>query len=533
MPEPPDNPGVLALADRLRRDPPAPVPLFARLAPMPGSSESQMVSEFREMAEALDSKVQVLTLMLPPGEVDRPPLWIGEAIDAARSASDRPLLVVVPADLALDAAALWVESARASGVAGILVDGGLRDGSGRRRYGPDSAEPARRLISRLRSLWPEGTLIASGGIHRPIDALEMLAAGANLIQIDSGLVYAGPGLPKRINEAVLAWKRGGEAAPERRPAAKMSWFWALLMGLGMLIGSLLALAIASTRVVLPYDEHFAGLTRSEIGAINPHLLDFMTHDRVSLAGVMTSLGVLYCGLSLFGIRRGLHWAMVSVLSSAFVGFLSFFLFLGFGYLDPLHAFVTVVLLQFLVMAVHADLGKPAVPDSPGLFNDRAWRMSLWGQLLVIIQAALFLAAGLVISGIGMSWVFVPEDLAFMNTTPEVLARAGPRLIPLIAHDRASLGGMLICSGLGFLMPVLWGYRRGEFWLWWTLAIAAVPGFLATAVVHLAVGYHDLKHLAPVFLGAVLMGVGLALSYPYLRGEDAKTDQAWARLRADH
>ena len=28
-----------------------------------------------------------------------------------------------------------------------------------------------------------------------------------------------------------------------------------------------------------------------------------------------------------------------------------------------------------------------------------------------------------------------------------------------------------------------------------------------------------------------MGVGLALSYPYLRGGDAATDEAWARLRS--
>jgi hypothetical protein len=129
-------------------------------------------------------------------------------------------------------------------------------------------------------------------------------------------------------------------------------------------------------------------------------------------------------------------------------------------------------------------------------------------------------------------VFVPEDLAFMHTTAEALHRAGPRLIPVVAHDRATLGGMLICSGLGFLMPAMWGYRRGEAWLWWTLAIAAVPGFLATSVVHLAVGYHDLKHLAPVFLGSVLMGAGLALSYPYLCGGDPVTDEAWARLRAE-
>jgi dihydroorotate dehydrogenase len=527
-----NNPGAQALADRLGRDGRARVPVFARLAALPGSSDSEIVSDFRDMARVLASRVQALTLMLPPGEGDCTPSFLVEVISAVKSsAPELSLLLVVPADLASVADELWVRSARALGVVGIVIDGGLREDTGRRRFGPESAVPARSLVGRLRALWPEATLIASGGVHRPLDALQLLDAGADFVQIDSGLVYAGPGLPKRINDAVLAWEHGGEPALERRPAPKMTWFWALLMGLGMLIGSLMALGIASTRVVLPYDEQFAGLNRSELAAINPHLLRFMTHDRVSLAGVMTSLGVLYCGLSWFGIRRGLHWAMVSVLTSAFIGFLSFFLFLGFGYLDPLHAFVTVVLLQFLVMAVHADLGTADVPARPSLFNDRTWRLSLWGQLLVIVQATLFVLAGLVISVVGVTRVFVPEDLAFLHTTTEALAHAGPRLIPLVAHDRASLGGMLICSGLGFLMPTLWGYRRGERWLWWTLALAAVPGFLATSVVHLAVGYHDWKHLAPVFLGAVLMSAGLAFSYPYLCWGDTVTDETWARLRS--
>ena len=50
-----------------------------------------------------------------------------------------------------------------------------------------------------------------------------------------------------------------------------------------------------------------------------------------------------------GIRRGLHWAKTTVVASAFTGFLSFFLFLGFGYFDPLHAFVTAILFQFALM----------------------------------------------------------------------------------------------------------------------------------------------------------------------------------------
>jgi hypothetical protein len=150
--------------------------------------------------------------------------------------------------------------------------------------------------------------------------------------------------------------------------------------------------------------------------------------------------------------------------------------------------------------------------------------------LIIVQAVLFFLGGIVISLVGVSEVFVPEDLAFMRTTAQALGAINPRLIPLVAHDRASLGAMLVVSGLAFLQAALWGYRRGEFWLWWTLLLASLPGFLATLAVHFAVGYTNLYHLTPTFLGVVLFTFGLALSYPYLRGRDAKTTRAWAELR---
>src|SRR5262249_36091911 len=136
-------------------------------------------------------------------------------------------------------------------------------------------------------------------------------------------------------------------------AAEMTWFWTALLGVSMLAGGLLALVIAATRVVLPYDEAFAGMTREQFHAVNERLLAFMAHDRVSLAGTMISVGVLCLGMSLYGVRRGYYWARMAVLSSAFSGFGSFFLFLGFGYFDPFHAFVTAVLFQFLLLALHS------------------------------------------------------------------------------------------------------------------------------------------------------------------------------------
>ena len=49
-------------------------------------------------------------------------------------------------------------------------------------------------------------IIGVGGIVSPADAIEKLDAGAALLQVYSGLVYEGPGMIKRINQAIL--KRG-------------------------------------------------------------------------------------------------------------------------------------------------------------------------------------------------------------------------------------------------------------------------------------------------------------------------------------
>ncbi|WP_233899088.1 quinone-dependent dihydroorotate dehydrogenase [Tenacibaculum piscium] len=46
-------------------------------------------------------------------------------------------------------------------------------------------------------------IIGVGGIHSEKDALEKIAAGADLIQIYTGFIYEGPKLIKRINNAIL------------------------------------------------------------------------------------------------------------------------------------------------------------------------------------------------------------------------------------------------------------------------------------------------------------------------------------------
>lgn len=46
-------------------------------------------------------------------------------------------------------------------------------------------------------------IIGVGGVHSEQDALDKIAAGADLVQIYTGFIYEGPGLVKRINKAIV------------------------------------------------------------------------------------------------------------------------------------------------------------------------------------------------------------------------------------------------------------------------------------------------------------------------------------------
>ncbi|HYK03819.1 MAG TPA: hypothetical protein VE974_18830 [Thermoanaerobaculia bacterium] len=361
-----------------------------------------------------------------------------------------------------------------------------------------------------------GAIIVAGGATEPHDVRELLDAGATLAAVDAGLVCSGPGLIKRCNEALLSSAPvvATEPEPLTLDAARRSWFWAFLMGVGMFLGGVMAVVIASTRVVLPYDESLCGLTRAQMVSLNPRLLPFMAHDRISLAGSMLSIGIFYAALGWSGIRRGAHWAQVTVVVSALTGFLSFFTFLGFGYFDPFHAFVTAILSQFMLLCMVMQPSPPQPPVAEW-HESTAWRRGQWGQMLFILLGIGLTGAGLVMTAIGCTQVFVASDLEFMRTTAAQLSLSYERLVPLVAHDRASLGGMLIANGIAVWLCAQWGFRAGARWLWRALAWGGNLAFVFAIGVHFVVGYSEPLHLAPAILGWALWNVALLLTKEWL------------------
>ena len=104
-----------------------------------------------------------------------------------------------------------------TGIAGVIATNTTIDRSGLKasldevkKMGPGglsgaplrnrSTEVIRYLHKQSQGAFP---IIGVGGICSAEDAMEKLAAGASLLQVYSGLVYAGPGLVKEVNRAIL------------------------------------------------------------------------------------------------------------------------------------------------------------------------------------------------------------------------------------------------------------------------------------------------------------------------------------------
>lgn len=351
------------------------------------------------------------------------------------------------------------------------------------------------------------------------DITEALAAlrdsDALVLVRPSVLVEAGPGWFQRVIEAAQPTQPPPETLrdvpvdPRRWPG----WFWGLLVGVGMIVAGVGAAAITLGPVLLWYDRDYLGTDVDGLHAINHHLVHFLQHDRITMAGNMIAIGCLYAGLSWGGIRMGRVWARNALLVSGLIGFPTLFYFLVIGFVEPLHVTAAVVLFPMWVLAVARRPGPPRWTTPPPC-PEPIRRRALVGQLLIVAMGIGVMIGGVVISCVGLTYVFVPTDLAFLRTDADTLRAANDHLLPFIAHDRAGFGGALISTGAAILLLALWGWRQGESWVWWTLLAAAFAGSASALIIHFFIHYTAFLHLLPVYFGTVviLLGLGLARSY---------------------
>ncbi|WP_273834900.1 dihydroorotate dehydrogenase [Guptibacillus sedimenti] len=358
--------------------------------------------------------------------------------------------------------------------------------------------------------YPSLKLVTVGGVKEPEDAVQLLNHGADLLFLSGEYVEVGPGLPKRIYEAI-----NDESAFQEERSGWKDYF---LFGLFIMIGGLIALVLSLTSIVLPYDESFMQLTREELLLFNERLLWFMAHDRMTLAGTMISGGVVYMTLSYYGVKNGLLWTKQAIDIAAIIGFLGILLFIGYGYFDWLHLLFWIVLLPFYLRGYVKTKGIKRTPKSCNRRNDLAWRKGIMGQFCFVMLGFSFVLGGVIIAGIGVTGVFVPTDLQYICMPADLIQSFNDRLTSVIAHDRAGFGGAMISVGLLVLMSALWGFQSGNAWLWWMLLIGGLPAFGAGIYVHIMIGYTTFIHLLPAYIALALFFGGLYFSKSYLMGK---------------
>ena len=126
-----------------------------------------------------------------------------------QTAAKVPILVKVSPDLSLDGIQAITTTIRALDIAGVIATNTTTDKTavvalpyGGESGGLSGAPLQQRTLAAIRhfreQLTPGHVIIGAGGIMDAADAARYITAGADLIQIYTGLIYAGPGLVRRI-----------------------------------------------------------------------------------------------------------------------------------------------------------------------------------------------------------------------------------------------------------------------------------------------------------------------------------------------
>jgi hypothetical protein len=109
----------------------------------------------------------------------------------------------------------------------------------------------------------------------------------------------------------------------------------LLTSVGISVAGLTIMIFGMTRVFVPQDLEYIGMTREAIDAINPNLIPLIAHDRAGFGGALVSFGVAMFACVRYGRMSPALW---HVLAGA--GIAGFTTAVGvhpvIGYVNPVH-----------------------------------------------------------------------------------------------------------------------------------------------------------------------------------------------------
>jgi hypothetical protein len=292
-----------------------------------------------------------------------------------------------------------------------------------------------------------------------------------------------------------------------------------MVALGLFVSGIFALFLSATGTFLPHDIAFLGMDPGALCALHQcRIVHFIFHDRVSFGGTLMAIGTLYLWILAFPLRQGEAWSWWTLLFSGSVGFASFFSYLIFGYLDTWHAVASAALLPLFIAGLwktHSLLPRQSFRSlwQPAMPLALRTRVGFGRACLMFVGAGMALA-GSVITILGSTVVFVPQDITYMGFTAAQLNAINVHLVPLIAHDRAGFGGGLASCGLAVLL-IAWKARPSRA-LWQAQLVGGLAGFGCAIGIHYPMGYLSVSHLAPAWTGALIYMAGIVCLFPATR-----------------
>jgi dihydroorotate dehydrogenase len=212
-----NNAGMAALRRRLERAYPAPFPLGVNVGKNKATPPEKALDDYETLIRGLHDLCDYLVVNLSspntPGLRDlQNEGFLRALFGLAKGITAKPILVKIAPDLDPGQAVRLSEAAVEAGAAGVIATNTTIDYSllpGAKDFGGLSGkvltEKSFRIFEAVaRALFGRAVLISVGGIDSGAEAYRRLRAGASLVQVYTALVYEGPGLPRRINEELLA-----------------------------------------------------------------------------------------------------------------------------------------------------------------------------------------------------------------------------------------------------------------------------------------------------------------------------------------
>jgi len=212
-----NNRGMHAAREHLKRVWPAAIPLGVNVGKNKVTPPEAALGDYETLIRTLSPFCDYLVVNLSspntPGLRDlQNDSFVRAVLGAARALTAKPVLVKIAPDLTPADAVHLSEVAVDAGAAGIVATNTTNDYSllpGAKAIGGLSGKVLQEKSFRIfdavaQSLFGRAVLISVGGIDSGAEAYRRIRAGASLVQIYTALVYHGPGLPRRINEELLA-----------------------------------------------------------------------------------------------------------------------------------------------------------------------------------------------------------------------------------------------------------------------------------------------------------------------------------------